>query len=451
LAITRRTRAIVAICVVAALLIAGGAFAVSALLPRALKTVSLQSTDEEFANPERGWTDNVDLTDPASFGIAVADGVTIVRSYLRLDDYRDATIPADELATIDQGFRTLRAAHMKVVLRVAYNEEGTGADAPLARIQEHAAQLKPLLAKNEDVILSFEAGFIGAWGEWHDSTNGLATPEGKAAVLKAVLAAFPPDRMIALRYPDDIRTLLQKQVTARSAYGTSPQARIGNHQDCFLSSDPDDLGTWGQNGGSVDKDKALIASLSRFTIVGGETCAVSPRTTCTTALDELARFHFTYLNRQFDTNALNRFKDEGCSDDIARRLGYRLSLERFGWTKQVSPGGDLTVQLDVKNAGFAHVVNARPVSLVLTKGSKEVRVELQADPRRWAAGSTTVVTTTVTLPAEVTKGTWSMALWMPDAAKDLQTDPAYSLRLANSGTWDAKTGINTLPARLTVK
>lgn len=447
--ISRRTR-VVALCVTVAVLLAGGAIALVALLPSPLTTVSLPTTDEEFTNPERGWTDNVDLAEPSSMEIAVADGVTIVRSYLRLDDYRDAAIPPEELARLEQGFAALRASHLKVVLRVAYNEEGTGADANLARIQEHAQQLKPLLAKNEDVILSFEAGFIGAWGEWHDSTNGLATPEGKAAVLKAVLAAFPQDRMIALRYPDDIRTLLRTQVTKATAYGGSPQARIGNHQDCFLSSDPDDVGTWGQNGGSVDKDKALIAALSRYTIVGGETCAVSSRTTCTTALDELARFHFTYLNRQFDASALGKLKGDGCLDEISRRLGYRLAVERFGWTKDVGPGGDLTVQLEMKNSGFAHVVNTRPVYVVLTKGSKRVDVQLPADPRWWTAGATTTVRKTVALPAEVTRGTWSMALWLPDAASALQDQPAFSIRLANAGAWEASTGLNALPARLTV-
>lgn len=447
---TRRKRRVL-ICIVAAVVLALGGVGVALALPRPLHTVAVRTSDADFTNPERGWYDDVDLVDPtSSVATAQADGVTIVRSYLRLDDYRDSAIPAAYLATLDQGFAAIRAAHMKVVVRAAYNEVQGGPDAPLSRIQEHAAQLKPLLAKNEDVILSFEAGFIGNWGEWHDSTNGLDSTASKAAALKAVLAAFPRSRDIALRYPDDIRDLLPKQVTAATAYSGSAAARVGNHQDCFLSSVPDDGGTWGQHGGSVSKDKALVASLGRYTIVGGETCGVSARVTCPTALRELARLHFTYLNRQFDASALQRLQEGGCSGEIGRRLGYRLAVTKVGWTQQVGAGGTLGLQLDVRNSGFAHVVNARPVDLVLTKGAKTVTVRLKTDIRTWAAGTTTVVRQDLRLPAAVTKGTWSMALAIPDAAKELAPQPAFAIRLANTESWDAATGRNALPAKVRV-
>jgi hypothetical protein len=270
-------------------------------------------------------------------------------------------------------------------------------------------------------------------------------------VLKAVLAAFPRTRTVALRYPADIRALLPQQVTADTAYDGSPAARIGNHEDCFLSSVPDDRGTWGQDGGSVEADKALVASLGRYTVVGGETCGVSDRTTCPTALGELARLHFSYLNRQFDTAALERLKQGGCSDEIGRRLGYRLAVTHLGWTEGVQPGGSLGLDLEVRNSGFAHVVNARPVYVVLTKGSRSVALRLKTDIRTWAAGTTTKVEEDLRLPASVTSGTWALQLWMPDAASDLRSVPAYAIRLANDGAWEADTGRNALPARVQVR
>lgn len=447
---SRRTRrALIALGVV--IVVAAVAAVVVAVLPRPLATASMRSTDAAFANPERGWFDDIDLQSPAS-SIATAqhDGVTIVRSYVRLDAYRNSAIPASYLTALDRGFAAVRAAHLKVVVRVAYNAQQGGADAPLARVQQHAAQLGPVFTKNADVILSFEAGFIGAWGEWHDSTNGLDTPSAKAAVLKAVLAAFPRSRDVALRYPDDIRNLLPEQVTAATAYSGSAAARVGNHEDCFLSSVPDDRGTWGQNGGSVAKDKALVASLGRYTIVGGETCGVSARTTCPTALHDLAMLHFTYLNRQFDPASLQRLQQGGCAPEISRRLGYRLAITQVGWTRDVNVGGTLGLQLDVQNSGFAHVVNARPVDLVLTNGAHRVLVPLKTDIRTWAAGTTTTVREDLRLPSSVTKGSWALSLWMPDAATDLAAQPAYAIRLANAGSWNAATGTNALPAKVRV-
>ena len=427
-----------------------GTLVVVLALPRPLTAVDVPTTTAAFPNPERGWTDAVDLTQPDSITAAERDGVTIVHTYVRLDASRDTPIPADLLATLDRGFAALRAAHMKVVLRVAYNFDGAGPDAPLARIEEHAAQLKPLLAKNTDVVFAFEAGFLGAWGEWHDSTNGLATPAGKAAVLKTVLAAFPASRTVALRYPADIRALLPEQVTAGTAYGRSAAARVGNHQDCFLSSDPDDRGTWGQDGGSVERDKALIASLGRYTVVGGEICGVSPRVTCPTALSELQRLHFSFLNRQFDTAALDRLRAGGCTDEIGQRLGYRLAVTRVGWTKEVDRGGTLGLELAVRNSGFAHVVNARPVYVVLSKGGTHVPIRLRTDVRTWAAGATTTVREDVRLPAAVTKGAWRLSLWAPDAAADLRAEPAFAIRFAQANGWDPATGRNALPTTVIV-
>ena len=60
------------------------------------------------------------------------------------------------------------------------------------------------VADNEDVLFVMYAGFIGAWGEWHTSKNFVDGPGGKDArkrVMDALLAAAPPTRRIALRYP----------------------------------------------------------------------------------------------------------------------------------------------------------------------------------------------------------------------------------------------------------
>ena len=40
---------------------------------------------------------------------------------------------------------------------------------------------------------------------------------------------------------------------------------------------------------------------------------------------------------------------------------------------------------------------------------------------------------------------------LPDRAPTLQTDPAYSVRLANPDLWDPTTGVNVRPTRLQVR
>ena len=73
-------------------------------------------------------------------------------------------------------FADIREAGVKAIIRFAYNQgpyPDSEPDASKAQILRHIEQLAPLLQNNADVIAWLEAGFIGAWGEWHTSTNGL--------------------------------------------------------------------------------------------------------------------------------------------------------------------------------------------------------------------------------------------------------------------------------------
>jgi regulator of RNase E activity RraA len=72
-----------------------------------------------------------------------------------------------------------------------------------------------------DVIVWMEAGFIGAWGEWHSSTNGLdKSVEAKRQVVDALLDALPETRSVQLRYPGDIEALTA-HVTPRAQCKTA--------------------------------------------------------------------------------------------------------------------------------------------------------------------------------------------------------------------------------------
>ncbi|WP_375400949.1 DUF4832 domain-containing protein [uncultured Amnibacterium sp.] len=435
--------------VIGVLILSGTGIGIAVALGRATtsKTVQFTGISADIANPERGWFDQVDLVNDRDLASQRHDHVTLLHSYIRLDAYRDTAIPSSVLMQIGQGFAAVRSAGMKVIVRVAYNVgpyPNSQPDATVPQIERHIKQLEPVFKANTDVIESFEAGYIGAWGEWHTSTNHLDTSAtAKATVLKAILAAYPANRSVALRYPSDIRTLVG---------ASGDDGRIGNHEDCFLSTAPDDSGTWARNPRySIGADKALIATIGRHGIVGGETCGVSPRTTCPTATHELAELHFTYLNRQFDPNALGKLQQQGCLGTIGTHLGYRFTLTTATFTPKVSPGGTMGLTFSIHNSGNAHLVNARPVYAVLAHGATVIPLRLNADPRTWAPGRTTTVAAQVTVPSDLAAGGYHLSLWLPDASERLQDRSAYSIRFADEGTWSASTGRNTLGVVVTVK
>lgn len=70
----------------------------------------------------------------------------------------------------------------------------------------HISQLSPVLAANQDAMLSVQAGFVGPWGEWHGSTNFQDDLEGRQEILSALLDAVP-DRTVQVRTPAHKRAL----------------------------------------------------------------------------------------------------------------------------------------------------------------------------------------------------------------------------------------------------
>ena len=426
----------------------------SRISPAALVNVAFQSSTEIFANPERGFFVGGDLLTQTSFSYVRAQGRSLMRSYVRLDAYRNSPLPASLLSQLNTGFGYVRQAGIKVIVRFSYNfgpYPNSEPDAPQARIEEHLQQLAPILAANVDVISSLEAGFIGAWGEWHTSTNGLDTdPVAKNAILDAILAALPASRMVALRYPSDLQLLNGPPILPAEAYSGTRRARIGNHQDCFLASE-DDWGTWGRSGNSYAYDKAYIAENGRFAIVGGETCNPNPpRSDCPTAMAELAYMHWSYLNEQFEPTVVQGFRNGGCFDEMNRRLGYRFALTTASYSGTAKVGTNFRVKFQIANQGFAAMYNARPLFAVLDNGTSKYFFPLAVDPRQWVSGTTSAVDYNLALPSGMAPGTYTLALWLPDEAVALRNSPAYTVRFANTGVWDPATGYNVITRTVTI-
>src|SRR5690606_15182576 len=104
------------------------------------------------------------------------------------------------LDRLEAGFAGIRKAGVKAIVRFTYNSGYTG-DASRDRILGHIDQLTDVLDDNQDVIAVIQAGFIGAWGEWHASTSGNDTTANRAAVLGALLEATPAARTVQIRTP----------------------------------------------------------------------------------------------------------------------------------------------------------------------------------------------------------------------------------------------------------
>lgn len=407
-------------------------------------TVTFTGSDELFANPERGFHRDVDIVTGTDFTWVAEAGLSLARTYVRLDDYRNSSLPDSLLTAMGVGFAAARAAGIKLVPRFAYNF-GFEDDAPLARVLEHIGQVAPVLQANADVIAVMHAGFVGAWGEWHSSTNELTSTENSRQIAEALLDALPDSRMIQIRTPGAKEAMWGPALTAAEAFGGSYKARAGHHNDCFLCNETD-AGTYPSN--DIEAYKDFVAQETLYTPMGGETCQVNEgnqRGDCPTTLAELERLHWSYLNLSFFEPAIDQWRTEGCFDTIDRRLGYRLRLVEADVPPAVRPGGQFVLRVALHNDGFAALYNPRPVLVVLDDGANRYEVALDAvDARRWAAGEDSSFTTRLELPSAMPEGDYQLALWLPDEVAALRTNPAYSIRFANDAGWDTVTGYQVL-------
>lgn len=408
---------------------------------------------------------------------------TLVFRYLVLDDFVSSPITTAFLNNLQADFDIARAAGVKLIVRFTYtNVAPTGncgnwicppyGDATKSQVLQHIGQLKPYLQNNSDVIATLQMGLIGVWGENYYSDHfGDASVSpyilsnsnwtDRSEVLDSLLRAMPLNRTVQVRYPQMKQRYIygngaptsSAPLTAAEAYNDSDKARIGFHNDCFLASYTD-FGTFSDYGPPVSSDdttnlKPYVGEDSQFVPVGGETCSVNnPYDNCASvggnADSELERFHYSYINSEYNNNVNNDWTAI-CMADIQKKLGYRISLIDGTYPNSVNAGSSINVIINIENTGYAAPFNPRGIELVLRAiGSGDTYfAPLSVDPRFWLPGSHTI-NENICLPENIPAGSYAFLLNLPDPEESLFDNPDYSIQLANLNVWESNTGYNSL-------
>nr|BBH85586.1 hypothetical protein KTC_03370 [Thermosporothrix sp. COM3] len=441
--------------------------------------VQYQASDAIIPNPERGLYHvlygyypghaDVGIDEEELKEVQAKEAITLVQLNYVLSDFIKQPLSESFLQGVQHDLETVRHAGFKAILRFQYNngehwnEGKVDPDAPKERILEHLDQLKDTLQQNSDVLAFVEAGFIGVWGEWHNSTNGLFDSignvnESSKAVLMKWLEVLPEDRMVLLRSFRHKQDVFGNQpLTGEQAFSGQPRARVGTHNDCFLAS-KDDFGTyWPDDDDSLRKQKEYLHNENLYVPQSGETCnageEATPYIACDNALKEFAYQHWSALNGGYEPGVLKRWQEQGCFSEIQRRLGYRFTLTQAEIPKQAGKGKTLTLHVSLKNDGWASPYNPRKVELILRHTGTGVKYTfpLQEDPRRWFPGEQQQLQIKVQLPGQMEAGDYAVLLNLPDPRSTLHDLPAYSIQLANSDTWEPATGYNSLHANVHIQ
>lgn len=423
-----------------------------------LKHSEFAESEEKFANPERGFyfVESVHSAtekplQPTLMSVQRKFNRTVMYMGCYLTDYMESDVAPEFLELLRTNLQVAREGGVKIVLRFAYTDDQNSANPePTPEwVLRHIENITPVLQEFGDIIMCFQAGFVGVWGEWYYTKHFVSnpkTPEEHALrkqVTDAMLKALPADRQIALRTPMFARMMYAKDytdtLTLATAHNGSDRSRLSGFNDCFGASSSDQ-GTF-----SGSETREFWKKDTRYVFMGGETCAVSNYCKCEQSIKDMEDYHWTYLNSEYNGKVLNVWKNGGCFEEVERRLGYRLWMKDAFITETPAAGSDIRVALRIVNTGFSAPINPRAVELILVdgNGNKTVYDLDDVDPRYWFAGERHILDKTIQLPADAS-GDCVLYLNLPDPEVTIHDNPLFSIRLANDGIWDETTGYNKI-------
>lgn len=434
----------------------------STAAPADFATVTYAASDQALANPFRGFYyhtetysgDYTPLTLEELQTYGAQDHITLILRVFYLEDFVGDPISEEYLANIRQDLAVVREAGFSAVVRFAYTSQGTlpYGDAPKDIVLGHIAQVAPILQEYSDVVKVVQAGFIGSWGEWYFTDYFVQDPaapdvvteadyQNRREVVAALLQALPTETFVLLRTPNFKRQFFPGEtLNASNAYNGSDVARVGFHNDCFLAS-ADDYGTYAD-----EADREFLAAETAFSPMGGETCNPDPpRSSCANALQELAQFHWSFINIGYHPAVPEGWREEGCFSDIERKLGYRFSLVSASFSPQVAQGQNFQLELALKNLGWAGPFVKMDVELVLRNQAdqQEYSFVTAADPRAWLpADDTYTFVETLCIPQTVPAGAYDLFLRL--SPPDAKNKALYAIQFANEINWEPTTGLNDL-------
>lgn len=418
-----------------------------------LKLISYEQSNEIFPNPERGFMHLYDVpSEGEGLNLALlntlrSDNVTLIHRMYYFEKFKDQALSELELTLIKEDMNKVREAGLKCILCFAYcgqgdvwNEEN-GQDAPFTTIDMHLDQLKPVFEEHEDIIAFVQAGFIGPWGEWHSSTNGLETTFYKTKVLEKMLSVIPTGIMVQVRTPRYKQEIFNtaSPVDNTIAYTGEKRARVGHYNDCFMAS-ADDYGTYS----NVEIEKQFISSEGLFVPNGGETCPPEPEdypTGCQTARTTMKLLRWTYLNLDWYQPTINSWRDAGCFNEFQRDLGYRLALVNANFPDQIGNDLGMPVSINMMNKGYAPLYNYKTTGLVFKDATSGecYQIDLDVDLRHCKPLASFVIEDTVNINT-IPPGKYNLFLKIADRSESLKNRYEYSVRLANVDTWTEENG-----------
>ena len=339
--------------------------------------------------------------------------ITLAQTYFYLNGYREEDLPEVAFEAMDAFFDALTEAGLKSLLRFAYARDMLDPKTDITQgwMLRHMNQLTAFLQKHQDRIHVFQAGFVGAWGEWHSFFYPLDLP-------------LLIDNIVTNMLPQNMYLQVRRPIFKDMIPNEHPRFReIGHHNDaCFGKS----LLGKNQGTGDIDADTPQwlqIKNEAAFTPQDGELYwsfwnrDTGKYTDGYDMIEQLSEHRFTslsVLHGYADTDCapdctMERWKRQPLTEEWLQKhhvlyqpswfynadgspvqrnvfefvrdyLGYRIelqSLELHRWDKS------LAVDLSLVNYGFSAAFHMESGFALMDENDTVVSEVAAGDPKLW--------------------------------------------------------------------
>lgn len=348
------------------------------------------------------------------------NNLTLELLQIHIGAYKDSYISDSGLLQIKKVFDAyLKRNDVDLIVRVLYDWDGKGMEAEPDNIElvlAHMEQFGNIFKEYEKIIYIVQGIFVGSWAEMHNSRY--LTDNYYQTLIEKMDEVVPKSIFLAVRTPAYWRNATKRmeplemeealqRITLESRLSLFNDGILGNILDC---------GTYGD----IKREEAQLFSdkwvredelefqkqLNLYVPNGGEVVLENPLNDLSEADSIFRKMHLSYLNKDHDTEVLEKWKsslymgDEqlyaGMTDYeyVQRHLGYRfvirdVNIKRNGWMRQ-----NLSLSVEIENVGYANRYTECSVEILLksTVTEKTLLFIPDTDVRKWNAGTKINVT-----------------------------------------------------------
>lgn len=373
-------------------------------------SANLTEVPEEISNPARGWYQIYTFLaerepDFKELEWCVDQKDTLALLVIDIGFFRERDLDEETLERIGRILCFFQQRGCECILRAVYDHEGKAMEREpffFAQVLRHLRQICGIVSQYAEAVFVYQGMLVGNWGEMHTSRF---LHEDMPAQMAEVLRTGMGDKVyLAVRRPMYWR-MLHESPDGRKA---GEYDSMGLFDDGMFGS-AGHLGTFGHQAReeagwnapwSREDELTFEEEIGRYAPNGGEAVygeGFVEGMTPGKVIQILRQMRVTYLNRVYDPQILNIWKEWSCLKQgvwadkslleyVGAHLGYRFLVRKVSmrWNRG---GGKGVLEVEIENVGFGGLYQeAELCPECLDENGVKSCLEKRGPMRGWGSG-----------------------------------------------------------------